>query len=191
MRKHATRLLPTLIALPIPEFRQRTLSKRLVCPSDIGKTLTSDQSGTKVIDHRQFAIFLAIDALQAVIALTHSFLKDVPDNVTEPEEWLARLEEAINFLEDAVHLGLLDCDQHVTIETEGVDTLDEVLTQIPDFEECLNENLNFLSRKLLCFWLKEIERRGWELFHICISSVDVCQAGVAFQSIKELRYPTP
>lgn len=189
MRKHIPRLLPTLIALPIPEFRKHALSKRLVRPSDIERTLESNQSETKEIDVSKSAIFAAIDALQAVIALTHSFLKDAPDNVTEPEEWLARLAEVINFLEDALHLGLLDFEQHVTIETEGVDSLDEVLRQIPDFEEYFNENLNSLSRKLLCFWLNEIERRGWELFHICISSVDVCQAGLTFQTMKELRYP--
>lgn len=174
-----------------PEFRRHTVSKRLIRPSDIEKTLESNQSGTKEIDVRESAIFAAIDALQAVIALTHSFLKDAPDNVTVPVEWLAQLEEAINFLEDALHLGLLNFEQHVTIETGGVDSLDEVLTQMPDFEEYLNENINSLSRKLLCFWLNEIERRGWELFHICISSVDVCQAGATFQSMKELRYPIP
>lgn len=189
MKKYTPRPLPKLIALPIPEFKQHAPLKKYGRPSSIQNALESNQSETNESDVHKSAIIAAIDALQSVIALTYSFLKDVPDNIAEPEEWLTQLGEAIDFLEEALRLGLLDPDQNVTIETEGVSSLDSTLTEMPEFEEYLDETVGPFSSKLLCFWLNEIERRGWELLNICIMSVDVIDAGRTFQMMKALRYP--
>ncbi len=185
MPKKATRPLPSLIALPIPQLPKRPHGTGPRHPS--GRPGQPDSQETRKVDIRGQAIMESMDALRAVIAVTESFIADGPAYVQTVTEWLKLLKAAFDELEEGLDKGWLD--GVVTIETKGVDSLDAALDATPDLDDADNEAIDIVARRCLTFWIEEIERRGRELFDICIVSVDVVAAQENFAAMRTLRYP--
>lgn len=186
------RSLPSLIALPVSvpgtALQSRRGGRYRPNPGDI---------------HKQ-SIVLAMDSLVAVTGLCLSFMahisaKDVspgpgrrrsgppPTDVEAAKRWILELNDSLDMLEEALSEGCLD--RNVTIDTEGVSALSETLDQVPDFEDPGPGDAEICVHNMLSYWLEEISRRGWELFNICIMSVDCRQALKDFSTMNEMRYP--
>jgi hypothetical protein len=177
------RRLPTIIALPIPQFNRHNpplpfsrggpSTSRDICEADSG-------------DPHKHTIILAIDSLCAVIDLTLSFFAAKPDYASDIIEWLLDLRGTLSVLEEAIVNGCLD-DHSISIYTEGPSDLDAVLSDSPELDP--DDFSDDCLYRLIFFWLEEIERRGWELFNICIMSVDRIAARNAFLQTAKLHFP--
>ena len=177
------RRLPTLITLPIPQFKRHnppppfssggTSRSRDICEADPG-------------DPHKHTIVLAIDSLCAVIDLTLSFLTAKPDYASDIIEWLLDLRGTLSALEEAIVNGCLD-DDSISIDTEGPSDLDAVLSDCPELDP--DDFSDDCLYRLIFFWLEEIERRGYELLNICTMSVDCIAARNAFLQTANLHYP--
>ncbi len=132
MPKKATRPLPSLIALPMPQLPKRPHGTGPRPP--LGRPGHPNGQKTREIDVRGQAIMESMDALRAVMAVTESFIADGPAYVQAVTEWLKLLKAAFDELEEGLKNGWLE--GFVTLETEGVDSLDTALNCTPDLDEC-------------------------------------------------------
>ena len=176
------RSLPTLIALPIPQFR------RDGPPKPFGKWIPKRifVSESTYDNPHKHAMALSIDALYSTIDLTLDFMSSKPSYAENITRWLLDFRNELKELENAIEQGWLD-DLNITIDTEGVSGLDEILSAAPDLHpEDFPDECTF---KLILFWQEEIKRRGSELFNICIMSVGIHEARKVLLDIKALRYP--
>jgi hypothetical protein len=136
---------------------------------------------------RDQAIMESMDALRAVMALTESFIHKGPAYVRDVSEWLAQLKSALEELEEGLSKGWLD--GVVTIESDGVNSLDATLDATPDLDAADDDVIDIVAQRCLRFWIEEIKRRGRELVDICIVSVDVAEAKELFGVVRTMRYP--
>jgi hypothetical protein len=158
------RSLPTLVVLPVPASYRYGRHPHKTYP------LPNQGDG-----HKQ-AVVHSLDSLCAIIDLTLSFLdsKTRSEYLNDVKDWLRELRGNLDAVEDAMQCGCFD-NGTVTIDTEGPSDLDNVLCSQPD-PEGYQRSLNSVTQRMLSFWLDEVERRGWELFNICIESVDCVRA---------------
>lgn len=183
------RALPTLISLPIPKFKRRNspVSKRSGPQFNIKKPSINNKIDTpNSSDPYTQAVTLAVDSLCAVIDLTLTFLNPKPTYAKNVVKWLLELRSTLDTFEASIQDICLDHD--ITIDTEGPSYLDDILGIIPDLNSD-EDNFDECTRKLLSFWLDEIERRGWELFHISVNAMDLIDATKTFSEMASLRYP--
>lgn len=184
LRPSASKLrgLPTLIALPIPQFKRDSLPKPFgrLAP----KTILANESDCD--NPHKHAMALSIDALYSTIDLTLNFMSCKPSYAENITRWLLDFRNELNELENAIEQGWLD-EPNITIDTEGVLGFEEILSASPDLDpEDFPDGCTF---KLIFFWLEEVKRRGWELFNISIKGVGEIEAHKVLLDIKALRYP--
>ena len=176
------RPLPTLLAIPIVQFNKSR--PRRAIQSKNAK-LNPDDHAIPENPHKQ-AVEMSVDALRAVIAQTLKFLNCKPSYGADLIQWLHDLNGALDVVEFAITDGGF-YDYEINIDTEGPSDMDEVLCLVPELDS--EDFPDKCVLEMLSFWVDEITRRGWELFHILISSVDVIDARKAFLDVKSLRYP--
>lgn len=174
------RLLPALIAVPIPEREKR--ADHFHRPGSVAPPNEADKLGPK-----DAAILEALEALCAVIELTLSFLISGSASVRRSTEWLVELRGELDDLENELRRGSLA--MNTSSPADDVSALHEILGRLPEFGADLDEPPDPAFSKLITFWLVEIKGRGRELYNICIGSVDPLAAKHVFQEVRALRYP--
>jgi hypothetical protein len=178
------RPLPRLVLLPLPELTLKSRSGPKKSRPNARLRSEPELKQERPSPYVE-AMLSSMDELRALIVLVQSFLNSKDKAVGAVAEWLKKLLDELAYLDSDIANGNLDGK----VTADDVSGLDDSLTEFPDLEEILEESQDIFPWNMLSFLLVEIRRRGSELFHIAICSVDVIEAMNMSQTVKAMRYP--
>jgi hypothetical protein len=178
------RPLPRLIVLSLPEMK-RKLKRIPSTRSGIAERSLEDNIENSDPNPQIFAARNAIDEILALINFLRPFLTGVDPCLVETIKWFKSMEYALDGVDSDIENGCFDTQ--VTID--ALSSMEEALAGKPDMDEHVDNVIEVFPWNMLNYWLKEIDRRGWELIHILIYCVNIRDAEKFARTMKSMRYP--
>ena len=132
------------------------------------------------------ALMYSLDDLRALVRFVLQLLADRPSYAKEMILWLEGIGGCLDGFEDEAERGAFA--GLVTLETEGVSELEEVLSH-PRHYEGWEDAEDATLEKLVNFWGDEVGRRGRELLDLVGGAVVAFEARDVLQVTRKVRYP--
>lgn len=130
------------------------------------------------------AIGRAVEEMRALVALVDGFLHGKIRQALVAKAWLEQVQMAVDQLARSVSRGAFEL-QLMTVDDAELADLQEALEGRPPRKD---GQANYPST-MLSFWLDEVERRGYELFHLAMGALTLLDAIEVSKQVSTCRYP--
>jgi len=160
--------------------------RRRNAPIQGASTQLADDEQEDITNNDMFRVALrrSMDDLFALVALVRGFVVSGGEETENAVRWLEKLSAELDDLDKDLEAGCLD--GFVTIDdlSSLVEVLDAPFSEASDDGAAELFPLNMLN-----FWLQEIQRRAWELFHLAIGSAPLYRSKAVGDALKSMKYP--
>ena len=183
MSRSVSRLI--LPALEAP--RPRTLGERL--RSSRGKLQNAESDSAD--DPLTRALLPAVQDMQILAGHVFALLDGPVAQEAGITEWLQRLQAELELIRESVISGKMSSRLLITMEDEEASGLEQALShawQSEDNDWPDHPEFQLLA-KLMGYWIKQIQDRGYSLLHLIIGADDMIEAAKSLTKLNAVSYP--
>ena len=137
------------------------------------------------------ALLPAIHDMQTLVGHVFALLDGPIAKEAGITEWLQRLQAELELVQESVATGRLSSRPQITMEDEEASGLEQALSHAWESEDNdWPDQPEFqLLAKLMGYWLKQIQDRGYSLLHLIIGADDMIEAAESLAKLNAVRYP--
>lgn len=137
------------------------------------------------------ALLPAIQDMQTLVGHVFTLLDGPVATEAGITEWLQRLHAELELIRESVVTGRMSSRLQITMADEDASGLEQALSHAWESEDndWPDQPEFHLLAKLMGYWLKQIQDRGYSLLHLIIGADDMIEAAKSLTKLNAVSYP--